>query len=165
MEIILYEDYRDMYPEIKGRELTDLLLSRVLAETGAPQMQILRTEKGKPYVPEETGIFLSASHSENLFVCLIGDRPLGIDLQHERRIDPEKIAARYFTEEEVELVRRQGKPAFFRLWTRKEAFSKYTGNGLADVMAKISVLDRSDVEFLDFQWEKGVYCSCCIGKG
>lgn len=96
--------------------------------------------------------------------CLIGDRPLGIDLQHGRKMDPAKISARYFAEEEAELVRKLGAAAFFRLWTRKEAYSKYTGNGLADVMRGISVLDRNDVEFLDFQWEKDIYCSCCVKK-
>lgn len=172
MEIRIYEDYRDMYPDLKGRELTDRLLSYALADAGMPDLEILRTEKGKPYVqspdaaggPHSPNIYISASHSKNLFACLIGDRPLGIDLQHGRKLDPEKIAGRYFAEEEAELVRRLGAPEFFRLWTRKEAFSKYTGRGLEDVMAGISVLHRTDVEFLDFQWEKDVYCSCCIQR-
>lgn len=184
MEIRIYEDYRDMYPDLKGRELTDRLLSHALAEAGMQDLEILRTEKGKPYVQAAAGadkagendcsgrpggsyspsIYISASHSKNLFACLIGDRPLGIDLQHGRKLDPEKIAGRYFAEEEAELVRQLGAPEFFRLWTRKEAFSKYTGRGLEDVMAGISVLNRTDVEFLDFQWEKDVYCSCCIKK-
>ena len=76
----------------------------------------------------------------------------------------QRSRARYFAEEEAELVRKLGAAAFFRLWTRKEAHSKYTGNGLADVMRGISVLDRNDVEFLDFQWEKDIYCSCCVKK-
>ena len=62
------------------------------------------------------------------------------------------------------LLRLDAYVPIFRLWTRKEAYSKYTGNGLADVMRGISVLDRNDVEFLDFQWEKDVYCSCCVKK-
>ena len=164
MEIRIYEDYREMFPDLKGSELTDRLLSHALNESGFPNQVILRTEKGKPYVTGREDIFISASHSKNLFACCIGDRPLGIDLQHGRSLDPEKIAGRYFAKEETERVQRLGISEFFRLWARKEAFSKYTGNGLADVMAGISVLDRTDVEFLDFQWEKDVYCSCCIGK-
>ena len=175
MEIRIYEDYRDMYPESKGRELTERLLYHALADAGMPDLKIMRTEKGKPYVQsaeeqdqagrtKRPNIYISASHSKNLFACLIGDRPLGIDLQHGRKMDPAKISARYFAEEEAELVRKLGAAAFFRLWTRKEAYSKYTGNGLADVMSGISVLDRNDVEFLDFQWEKDVYCSCCVKK-
>ena len=31
-------------------------------------------------------------------------------------------------------------------------------------MRGISVLDRNDVEFLDFQWEKDIYCCCCVKK-
>ena len=178
MEIRIYEDYREMYPDLKGRELTDQLLSHALAEAGMPELKILRTEKGKPYVQSADGadgsgktngrrrpdIYISASHSKNLFACLIGDRPLGIDLQHGRKLTPDKIAGRYFAEEEAELVKRLGAKEFFRLWTRKEAFSKYTGRGLEDVMAGIPVLHRTDVDFLDFQWEKDVYCSCCIQK-
>ena len=181
MEIRIYEDYREMYPDLNGRELTDRLLSHALADAGMPDLEILRTDKGKPYVQvadsadgaddsarpggsHNPDIYISASHSKNIFACLIGDRPLGIDLQHGRKLDPAKIAGRYFAEEEAELVRRLGAPEFFRLWTRKEAFSKYTGRGLEDVMAGISVLNRTDVEFLDFQWEKDVYCSCCIKK-
>ena len=163
MEIRIYEDYREMFPDRKGRELTDRLLSHALADAGLPDLEILRTDKGKPYV-NSTNIYISASHSKNLFACLIGARPLGIDLQHGRKLDPDKIAGRYFAEEEAELVRKLGAPEFFRLWARKEAFSKYTGRGLEDVMAGISVLNRMDVEFLDFQWEKDVYCSCCIKK-
>lgn len=159
----MYEAYREIFPELKGRELTDKLLSLALADAGKPGLKILRTEKGKPYV-KEPDVFLSVSHSENLFICLIGDRPLGIDLQHGRKMDFEKVADRYFTDEEAAWVKHCGNSAFFRLWTRKEAFSKYTGNGLSDVMAKCPVLDRQDVEFLDFQWEQDLYCSCCIQK-
>ena len=140
-----------MYPESKGRELTERLLYHALAEAEMPDLKIMRTEKGKPYVQ-------SAAEQDQ------ADRPLGIDLQHGRKMDPAKISARYFAEEEAELVRKLGAAAFFRLWTRKEAYSKYTGNGLADVMRGISVLDRNDVEFLDFQWEKDIYCSCCVKK-
>lgn len=169
MEIRIYEDYRDMYPELKGRTLTDRLLSHALAEAGIPDSLILRTENGKPYVKNTAGrnkpdIYISASHSKNLFVCLIGDKPLGIDLQHGIKVKHEKIAGRYFAEDEAELVRRLGAPEFFKLWTRKEAFSKYTGNGLRDVMARTSVLNRNDVEFLDFQLERDIYCSCCIQR-
>ena len=52
MEIRIYEDYRDMYPELKGRELTERLLYHALAEAGMPDLKIMRTEKGKPYVKE-----------------------------------------------------------------------------------------------------------------
>ncbi len=166
MEIKIYEDYKEIYPGLSGRKLTDRLLSHALKEAGMPDVKISRTEKGKPYIAacEEEDIYISASHSKNLFACLIGQRPLGIDLQHARKLDHNKIADRYFAKEETQLVRELGAPEFFRIWTRKEAFSKYTGNGIEDVMGHISVLDRDDVEFIDFMWERDVYCSCCIKK-
>ena len=61
-----------MYPESKGRELTERLLYHALAEAGMPDLKIMRTEKGKPYVqsaaeqdqagrPERPNIYISAN--------------------------------------------------------------------------------------------------------
>lgn len=39
---------------------------------------------------------------------------------------------------------------FCQLWTRKEAWAKYTGEGLTAVMTREPVLDRRDLHFLEF---------------
>ena len=52
------------------------------------------------------------------------------------------IAERFFTEEEAEYVRSNDSDAvaFAKVWVRKEAYSKYTGKGLAD-FSNFSVTD------------------------
>ena len=91
-----------------------------------PDLKIMRTEKGKPYVQsaeeqDETqaelkspNIYISASHSKNLFACLIGDRPLGIDLQHGRKMDPAKISARYLQKK---------RPNWCESWAQRHSFA------------------------------------------
>lgn len=162
MELYVFENYKGLFPELEGSELTDQLIKEALIEHGAEMNEVLRTAKGKPYVDGE--IFISVSHSENHFVCLIGEKNVGVDIQKERNANITKISSRYFTDNECEYVRNAGAEGFFRLWTRKEAYCKYTGLGLEEILKGTSVLEREDVEFFDFQLEKGLYCSCCMEK-
>lgn len=175
MELYLYEDYKNMLEGSRGRELTDILIKESLRNYGIQAETVLRTEKGKPYVdnasydseagPEYAGdkrqVHFSVSHSGDFFACLIADVPVGLDIQHYRKVAAGRISRRYFTEDECRYIEEKGDEGFFFIWTRKEAYSKYTGLGLEEIMQGTSVLNRRDVEFMDFKLEKGMYCSCC----
>lgn len=160
MELYILENYKEFFPDLKGSELTDRLVISVLEEYGKKGVSIIRNKNGKPFT-DVPGLFISASHSGIYFACLVSDRPVGVDIQEERRINPNKIAGRYFTEREKKYIQKRGSKGFFELWTRKEAYSKYTGNGIKDIIAGISVIEREDVEFFDFQIGNGMYLSCC----
>lgn len=159
MELYIIENYKEKYPDLKGSVLTDELIKECLLEFGIQCTQVFRTAKGKPYVP---GVHLSVSHGGDYFVCIIADKPVGIDVQEKRRASSEKIAARYFSSDENNYIKENGEAGFFKLWTRKEAYSKLTGEGLAELIRGTEVINRNDVEFTDFQIENGVWCSYCI---
>lgn len=163
IELYVIEQYREIYPQHKGSSLTDALIKEALCAAEIGDVEILRTGRGKPYVKQE--IYISASHSGVYFVCAVADCPIGIDVQEERKVNAEGISRRYFSFKEQEYVKNFGNKGFFTLWTRKEAYSKLTGLGLEELMKGTDVLDRKDVEFVDFQLEDGIYCSCCIMKG
>lgn len=163
MEIYIIEKYKERYPQMKGSELTDVLIKDCLEEYGVHDPQILRTPKGKPYV-ELCDTYLSVSHSGEYFLCIIADRPVGIDVQERKRSNSDKIAERYFTEREKSFIRDNGENGFFTVWTRKEAYSKLTGEGIAEIIRGTEVIDREDVVFTDFQLEDGVWCSYCIER-
>lgn len=168
MELYVVENYKDLFPERTGSDLTDALIRELLAAYGLPDVKLARTKTGKPYAEagkEEDRVHFSVSHSGHYFVCLIDAHPVGVDIQHARKVDVRKIGKRYFTDEEQDFLAKQGEKGFFTLWTRKEAYCKYTGNGLAEIIKGTSVWNRDDVTFLDFQLEKDLYCSCCMMKG
>ena len=162
MKVYLFEHYQEAFPGLRGRELTEFLIREVMKGYDICDAEILRTSKGKPYLKE--GPFFSVSHSGGCFACLVDERPVGIDIQQRRSVKAREIGKRYFTAEEREYLAESGDSGFFFLWTRKEAYSKYTGRGLEEILKGTSVLNRRDVEFVDFQLEKGLYCSCCIEK-
>ncbi|MGN0702436.1 MAG: 4'-phosphopantetheinyl transferase family protein [Lentihominibacter sp.] len=159
MKVIIIENYRAKAPELTGRELTDYLIGKCLERENA---EILRMDGGKPYI--NGGPCFSVSHSGNLFACGISSDNIGIDIQHRRRVDTGSISRRYFTEEEISRVE-EDSDWFFRIWARKEAFAKYTGRGLQQIMAKDGVLDRRDVIFIDRMIGDDCFCSICAGKG
>lgn len=179
MKLCLIENYKDMFPEAKGRELTDRLIAFVLEELEIRGFELKRSEKGKPYLaslredlqeesPEKGDsykqVHLSVSHSGELFACLIDEENTGVDIQQYRNVEQIKIARRYFDDREIEYVKKHGSAGFFKLWTRKEAYCKYTGRGLEEIMRGTQVLEREDVEFIDFQLGGGIYCSCCVKR-
>ena len=129
--------------------------------------KISLTEKGKPYfikLPLE----FSVTNSGNMWMCAISEKPCGIDLQISRdNIHYEKIAKRFYKPTEFEYVKTFGKDAFFRIWTRREAYGKMKGEGfwgdipeLVDenlvLYEKIGEYNISDVEI-----GAGIYCTIC----
>ena len=163
MEIYIIEKYKERYPQMKGSELTDVLIKDCLEEYGVQDPQILRTPNGKPYV-EISDTYLSVSHSGEYFLCIIAERPVGIDVQERKNSNSDKIAERYFTEREKSFIRDNGENGFFTVWTRKEAYSKLTGEGIAEIIRGTEVIGREDIVFTDFQLEDGVWCSYYIER-
>lgn len=127
-----------------GRALLRKILSRY---TGiAPQKLVFAySQHGKPELyTRENRIFFNLSHSRDLFLCAIAEHPLGIDCEaHRPDIHCENIAHRYFSPSETRALlafpEKERTAAFFRGWTRKEAFIKARGDGLFLLLDSFSV--------------------------
>ena len=107
-------------------------------------------EKRKPCL--ETGadlaspvrVHFNASHSEALAVFAFSrELELGVDIEYVRDMDYQAILERQFTESEKAHLRAlstdAGRLAFFRIWTRKEAYLKATGDGLRTALDSFTV--------------------------
>ncbi len=114
-------------------------LRQILAhDIGNPPsaLNFTATKTGKPFLRAPTrGPHFNLSHSGGtaaLGVCRTS--PLGIDIES-IRIVHDGLAQRFFAASEVtelnSLPDTQQQQAFFRCWTRKEAFLKATGEGIA----------------------------------
>ena len=98
------------------------------------------SEKEKPSLsPSQSGSELefNVSHSgERALLAFSRRRAVGVDVEQPREnFDHEAVARRFFSEQEqrqlAELAPSERYHAFFRCWTRKEAYIKAQGTGLS----------------------------------
>lgn len=151
----------------KTEKLVKLAAEKYINEKKVPaegiSMEICRGEKGKPVFTELPLVF-SVSHTSDLWVCLISEGPesVGVDVQTIKKVHSERIMKSYFSADEIDYVSDAGEDAFFQIWTRKEAYAKYTGIGLNRKLAEISTLNNDEVKFVDFDIRSGIKGSCCV---
>ena len=105
---------------------------------------------GKPFVREPSSarsLRFNLAHSAGLAVYACGaGHPVGIDIERARRHgDLDDVASRFFSPDErvklASLPRSARTVAFYRCWTRKEAYVKAIGSGIE------APLDDFDVAF------------------
>ena len=115
---------------------------------GNPDVEVVYGNRGKPSVKGIDKKYVSVTTTGAVMVVVFSDKPVGIDGEYLGRFNDNAnhdylaIAERFFTEEEAEYVRANDSDAvaFAKVWVRKEAYSKYTGKGLAD-FSNFSVTD------------------------
>ncbi len=128
-------------------------MADALPSTTDETLLIYRTPRGKPFLPQFPGLHLSVSHSGEWFICAISNQPVGIDLQEHALLHGEtyeqalirycKIARRFFHPLEAAFVEIDPKDRFFPVWTAKESYVKYTGQGMDQYYDSFCVLDLS----------------------
>ena len=103
-------------------------------------------ENNKPWADN---CFVSISHSKDMIAVCKSDKPVGIDIEFmSTDRDYKKIANRFYKGKELEEF--QASPTaetFYELWTKKEAYSKISGQGAIGIFEGFDVLNISDYEF------------------
>ena len=119
-------------------------------------------EFGKPELANDSAsIRFNLSHTNGLsLLALCLDSPVGIDVEAVRPMDDwSGIAQSHFSESEITALQQTAEPdrqnAFFRCWTRKEAFLKAHGRGLSIPLDSFAVsLDREATPaLLECKWD------------
>jgi 4'-phosphopantetheinyl transferase len=121
----------------------------------AASLRFAAQADGKPYLELPEAPAFNLSHSDGLALIAVGGTlPLGVDIEAIRPV-PEMagVAESHFAEDErrvlFDLPERDRLDAFYRIWTRKEAYVKATGVGIGPALAKFSVtVDAADVRLL-----------------
>ena len=104
-------------------------------------LTIERNEDGKPYF-KNAPYFFSISHSNGIVAVVLSDKNIGIDIEWLNKTrDFLSLSKRIFSnEEQKKIINSNDLPTdFYSIWTKKEAFAKLTGNGLASIF-------RQDIE-------------------
>lgn len=105
--------------------------------TAPEQLRIQKAEFGKPYLVDYPDLTFNLSHTGNMMVVAIAyNCELGIDIEQcKPRENLAALVDKCFAEEEKSYWQDTPVPqqtqVFYRFWTRKEAFVKATGRGIA----------------------------------
>lgn len=128
---------RDRGRFVAGRAFLRLLLAQYLG-TDAGSLRFRYGPHGKPFLADDrNGLAFNLAHTGDLAVCALArDVDVGVDVERVRQIpDADGVARSFFSRREtadLASVPQAARPrAFFDAWTRKEAFLKALGDGLA----------------------------------
>lgn len=139
----------------KKRE--SFIAAQELIKMGAENLHY--NEKKKPLADN---CYVSISHSGDMVAVCTSDKPIGIDIEKiDTTRDLSKIAKRFYHGKELELYRENPTAElFFEIWTKKEAYSKISGEGVGEVFKGFDVFSLSE---FDFQTENvnGYMLSVC----
>ena len=127
-------------------------------------------ENGRPYFCDRMCDF-SITHTQNHVFCAIieGEEParIGIDAEDLGRpnfSNLEEMASRWFgANEQKAFLASPTKETFLRIWTRKEAYSKYTGEGLRALSQIDTVILENEGRIRFFDYRVGdILISVCV---
>ena len=126
---------RDRSRWVAARATLRRLLSGYL-DVPAAQVEIRRSETGKPFVATALQFEFNVSHSGGVALYAFSRAPVGVDIEEVRDI-PEAlaIAARYLSARDLQFLSEESpevrSAAFLQSWVRHEAHLKAKGTGLS----------------------------------
>ena len=124
---------------------------------------------GKPHFSHDYGLHFNWSHTRKCVICASSSEGMvGADVE-KNDTPPFDVMELAFHKDEIAYVDasesgQQRCSRFFEVWTRKEAYGKYTGEGLSETMTGVNLLDDDRAEKLH-TWEYGGYIfSVCLAE-
>ena len=125
-------------------------------------------ENGRPRLVG-TQVDFNITHTSNYVFCAIakGEGRVGLDAEESKRMSSLRslaLAERWFVGcERVVFARDPSLKRFLEIWTRKEAFLKWTGEGLRGLRGTDVVEAEAlyTVQFCDFSTDDTIITLCC----
>lgn len=138
-------------------------------------IQFDKNKYGKPYLSGYKDFNFNISHSGDFVVCVIDEKPIGVDIEQEKLIEHKEIAGNFFTEGEYKYISKGDLDTqirkFYDIWTLKESYIKCCGTGLSmklnsfsisiDTDKNISVDSSDEYAFKIFNQLSGYKMSVC----
>ncbi len=118
--------------------------------------------RGKPRLPKCASLRFNLAHSHELALIVVArEREVGIDVEQIcAAIEAQTLSAQFFAPTEVQaldaLPVTERLPAFFRCWTRKEAYLKAIGAGLFKPLDQfaVSLAPGQAAALLEVKWSE-----------
>jgi 4'-phosphopantetheinyl transferase len=125
---------------IIGRGVLRLIIGELL-HVGPEHVAFTYSASRKPSV---AGVEFNVAHSGDIILIATHQHPIGVDVERvDRMLDVAAMGRACFTARERALIVEGAatREAFFRLWTRKEAWLKAVGAGLSVPPGQVDVAD------------------------
>lgn len=150
------DEYGRAGDKMPKRETEDFTEPRLRRDTPQTVLEALRGKRpieavycygpeGKPYF-QEIPLYFSLSHSGDAVFLAVSEREIGADIQAVTKADWKKLAKRFYGENDLKYMESCGenpvlraddlsenldaREMFYRIWTKKEAYGKLTGEGV-----------------------------------
>lgn len=123
---------------IKQLSLTQLLAGLEGQKAPLP-LEYTYGPHGKPYL-KNYPYYFSISHSGDYVFCVLSQQEVGADIQKKAETVNERVLQRFFAPEEKAywescVSEAEKRDFFYKMWCRKEAYGKLTGEGIADAVS------------------------------
>lgn len=100
---------------------------------------------GQPYLPQFPALSLSISHSGGLWGAALSSQSVGLDIEQVRENGMHAVARRFFHPQEYAYLCETNFADFFAVWTAKESYVKWTGEGITDRFSEFSVIQNGGI--------------------
>ena len=100
-------------------------------------------EHGKPFLTLQPKIHYNITHSGKYVMCIVAEQEVGIDVQIHKKVNYERMLERMVPADMIREILESDDPekAFFVQWVLREAYIKWTGEGLSRDLRTISMDD------------------------
>ena len=148
--------------------LAGVLLKYALEKEGLSykDIEFVKSENGKPSISGTLNLHFSLTHSGEYVGCLIGEIPVGLDMESIERpvFTPgkesrmEALVHKCLSSSELEYFKNTDdkKRLFLEFWTKKESYSKAIGKGLQMDFSQIDTIKMQEKFWSE--WNEDGYC-------
>ncbi|MBU2928312.1 4'-phosphopantetheinyl transferase family protein [Winogradskyella psychrotolerans] len=142
-----YHQLKDFKRFVICRSILKIIIAQ-LKGLKVSQVYFEKNDNHKPYFPLDKLLFFNVSHAGDYALIAIGPCELGVDIECiNPQFEYDEILTTVFSTEEINFINdsEDERYDFYKLWTRKEAIVKATGQGIDDNVFKIPVKDGSHI--------------------
>jgi 4'-phosphopantetheinyl transferase len=109
-------------------------------------------EHGKPFFSLQPKIHYNITHSGKYVACILAGEEVGIDIQEHKSVNMERMLERMVPTHMIREILEADDPeqAFFAQWVLREAYIKWTGEGLSRDLRTIP-MDSGKYIMLDLE--------------
>ena len=131
--------FSNLSRKIETAATYSLLVEMLRSNGQVDELPIIEyAESGKPFLKNYSNLHFNLSHCRRYVAVAIHGSPVGVDIECRRKVS-QSLIRRVCSEDEQHLIAASQEPdmEFLRLWTRKEAYLKYTGTGIVGPLTDI----------------------------